>query len=248
MEHIKETTGLANMTIVGHSQGTSEIFYGLSRNTKYFKDNVNLFVGLGPLTVLTDTSPTNIYLVKFAAEFRPVLADLGIFDMASEAQTHAFFTNVCGFWIEACLVGTQFVATSNILPLNTERTRAFFGHYPAGSSVKCFVHFFQMMTNKAFQDFDYGPVENQQRYGQKTPPQVSIENIRKSGVPIALYVGNTDTIVTTKDSRWAHKALGDAVVDYREVNGGHLQFFLTEDASYFTDNAMRMIRKYNPIE
>lgn len=142
MEHIKETTGVANMTVIGHSQGTSEIFYGLSRNTTYFKDNMNLFIGLGPLTVLTDTSPTNIELVKFAFDFRPVLADLGIFDMLSERQTRAFFMNVCGFWIEACLVGTHFIATTTVLPLDVERTRAFFGHYPAGSSVKSFAHFY----------------------------------------------------------------------------------------------------------
>lgn len=84
MEHIKETTGLANVTVVAHSQGTSEIFYGLSRNTTYFKDNINLFIGLGPLTVLTDTAPVNILLVKFASELRSILADVGVYEMASE--------------------------------------------------------------------------------------------------------------------------------------------------------------------
>jgi surfactin synthase thioesterase subunit len=50
--------------------------------------------------------------------------------------------------------------------------------------------------------------------------------IKNAKVPIALYVGKDDILVNTEDQRWIASTLGDTVVDYKEVDGGHLQFFV----------------------
>ena len=48
-EFIKETTKTPNkITVMAHSQGTMAMFYGLSTDGAYLKQNVNLFVGLSP--------------------------------------------------------------------------------------------------------------------------------------------------------------------------------------------------------
>lgn len=55
---------------------------------------------------------------------------------------------------------------------------------------------------------------------------MSTAAVRDAKIPIALYVGKDDILVNTEDCRYVAKTLGDAVVDYREVPGGHLQFFV----------------------
>ena len=79
-------------------------------------------------------------------------------------------------------------------------------------------------------------------YGAPTPPEIDFQKVKEAKVPIALYVGMDDLIVSPKDSHWVRDQLGpDTVVDYLEVPGGHLQFFVGSDASYFTKNAMDLI-------
>ena len=41
--------------------------------------------------------------------------------------------------------------------------------------------------------------------------------------------------------------MGDALIEYKEFPGGHLQFFIGKDASYFTKYAMDLIKKHNPL-
>ena len=48
-----------------------------------------------------------------------------------------------------------------------------------------------------------------------------------------MYVGKHDTIVPASDSLWAKEQLGKAVVQYKEIDGGHSIFFVAKDATFF---------------
>ena len=85
-------------------------------------------------------------------------------------------------------------------------------------------------------------------YGSSTPPEIDIKKVKDAHVPIALYVGMNDLLVNPIDSRWIRDQLGnDTVVDYLEMPGGHLQFLIGKDATYFSNNAMKLIKEFNPI-
>lgn len=43
---------------------------------------------------------------------------------------------------------------------------------------------------------------------------------------MALFVGQDDTAVYPGDSKWTRQQIGEALVLYEEVNGGHLNFFI----------------------
>lgn len=83
----------------------------------------------------------------------------------------------CGIFTESCQVGVAFIASQTFKPINFDRLRAFFGHYPAGSSVKCWQHWYQVYSQSKFQDYDYGSVMNQRIYGQVSPPELNIEKV-----------------------------------------------------------------------
>ena len=50
IDYILEETHQEKIAYIGHSQGTSQMFYGLSEQEAYFKDKLSLFVALGPVT------------------------------------------------------------------------------------------------------------------------------------------------------------------------------------------------------
>ena len=42
-------SGASKLTYVGHSQGTTQMFYELSKNQDWINERVNLFVALAPI-------------------------------------------------------------------------------------------------------------------------------------------------------------------------------------------------------
>jgi hypothetical protein len=78
-------------------------------------------------------------------------------------------------------------------------------------------------------EFDFGPAKNKELYGSEMPPEVDMTKIKDSGVPVAMYVAKHDRIIYPVDSRWARDVLGSSVVDYREIDGGHVTFMVGKD-------------------
>ena len=61
ISYILEHTGYENLPYLGHSQGTSQMFYALSVDT-WFNDKISVFVAMGPVTKLTNaTSPFMVF-------------------------------------------------------------------------------------------------------------------------------------------------------------------------------------------
>ena len=56
IDYILEKTGQKKLTYLGHSQGTTQMFYGLATNEEYFKDKINSFIALAPAVKLTRCS------------------------------------------------------------------------------------------------------------------------------------------------------------------------------------------------
>ena len=48
VDFILEKTGLQDISYVGHSQGTTQMFMGLALMPEYFHDKINVFVALEP--------------------------------------------------------------------------------------------------------------------------------------------------------------------------------------------------------
>ena len=85
-------------------------------------------------------------------------------------------------------------------------------------------------------------------YGQTTPPKVNLEAVSKAnGVPIGFIVAKGDIAVTVKSQRELKKVAGDNLISYQEIDGGHTVFFKAKDMSWFKEEVMGKIHKYNPI-
>ena len=62
--------------------------------------------------------------------------------------------------------------------------------------------------------------------------------MKKSGVPIALYVGKDDLMVNLEDQRSIRDQSKDLLVEYKEVQGGHMQWFVNSDAKIYQNNIL----------
>lgn len=70
---------------------------------------------------------------------------------------------------------------------------------------------------------------NMKVYGSDSAPIIDTSKTQHTSVPIALFVGKHDTGVSLEVSHLAREILGDAVISYHEVNGGHNVFTLAKD-------------------
>lgn len=122
------------------------------------------------------------------------------------------------------------------LQLNQSVIRRIMETVPAGSSLKQFEHYGQVIQSGKFRQYDYGPAGNLERYSTTSSPEYKVENIR---APIALYYSDNDWFVDPKDVELLKTRLKNIILDYHitvpEFN--HLDFLF--------DNAA--IKVYNEI-
>ena len=62
-----------------------------------------------------------------------------------------------------------------------------------------------------------------------------------------MFVGTTDSLATKKDNEWAYSKMKNDVFQYKEFASGHLTFMVGKDMSYFSNDVMSILKKYQPI-
>ena len=73
LEYIIKTNGHSKVAYIGHSQGTTQLFYALAENESYYADKLSLFVALGPVTKLGNIkSPLLSIVSEFADIIEPI--------------------------------------------------------------------------------------------------------------------------------------------------------------------------------
>ena len=54
IDYIRDVTNQPKVAYIGHSQGTTQMFYALSENEPFFRDKVSIFIALAPVTKITN--------------------------------------------------------------------------------------------------------------------------------------------------------------------------------------------------
>ena len=49
-----------------------------------------------------------------------------------------------------------------------------------------------------------------------------------------MFVGKDDTIADSIDAQWTKDQIGEPVIHYQLIEGGHFTFLIGKDMSYFT--------------
>lgn len=255
---ILHETGKTRISYVGHSQGTSQMFAALSDplTSKFMNDHLDIFIAFAPIVYLCNQ--TNPYLVNLCKTgFESVAKMLKVYEifpghdndyskMGRNFQSQLFksFPSLSQQVYE--------MSDSNPLYDNHDLHHKFVLYHPAGSSLRCFEHFKQMIMQPKdkpkFMKFDYGKERNLIEYGCEEAPEYDFSLIN---IPVRGYVGNQDKLGDVKDCMTLRQVLKDVYnKDYEHYifdECGHLTFMwgrevtnlfvqLLEDLDYAAEN------------
>ena len=213
------------------------MFLGASLNPEYFTKRINLFIALAPVSTTANISnkaiveaAKHINLLEFAIVhelkyynwFAPMPVADGAIDM------------ICSILPDACKAVGSHIHNKDGVD-NPARFDVFMSNEPSGQSYRTFVYYAQMINNKKFTRYDYGPIKNQKVYGQREVPLVPIENYN---VPTVLMSGDLDGLATPADVAWLSETLGDKVVFQKQYHMDHFTFALGKDMTFFSEDAV----------
>lgn len=53
-------------------------------------------------------------------------------------------------------------------------------------------------------------------------------------VPIMMVAGKNDILADLEDAKWTRDEIGDAVIEFLEIDGGHETFIVGKDMTWFS--------------
>ena len=230
----------------GHSQGTSLMFSGLAQKFDFYKENLKLFVALAPVARLSNLASTLL----------SILSTISAHKMMKKAKVYEMCPNTDGTkklinFMEKHANGlTNFflglISDSQSKECNDQNSLAvYLKHYPCGCSLKCLIHFVQIIKAKKFIYFDYKKEANWAIYHQKKPPEYDLSVIKD--FPIMLIGGEKDKLASPNDVKWLNDELKDNVIYYKIIpKMGHLSFMCAKDFSWFDEPLKIILNEYTP--
>lgn len=202
IDYILNKTKQKKISYIGHSQGCIILTILLSINPAY-NEKINFAGFLAPAhfwkhssSSLVSFSETNFGLIKNTLKNSfwytlPPLDNHGYSPLEYICRPENDLFGFCE------ILYKQFVSTSDfsqykkdVLPLIVKNIQ------PA--SIKQLEHFVQCKTTGRFAYFDYGIQKNLRIYGSATSPDYNINNTK---VPVAIFYGFSDPIISYEDVR-----------------------------------------------
>lgn len=223
IDYILKLHKINKLTYIGHSQGTAQLFVGLTILPDYFKSKLNGFIALGPITSLNNLKSN---FLKVSAEYRldSLFSLLGINEIfPSPDSIHKFTALLCEKITSLCDGLLEILSDANPNVDDKESLLVFVSHFPSGASLQTLEHYGSIIRNKKF-----GKYDNEEAY--------DFNQIKE--IPIALLVGSDDQLSTVEDNRILRNNLLELNLlhFYKEYeNMGHATFFLNKKDDYIKD-------------
>ena len=200
IDYILERTNQPKLAYIGHSQGTTQMFYALSNNKAFFRDKVSIFVALAPVTKITNQKAD---MVSIAADLYVAIDDAAELIHLYEIGGANWFKNtlirkLCTTIESFCLAIQKIISTDNPDTDDLTRFAVYMGHQPNGTPSRTIMHYAQNMREDRFQEFSpnyytwFGVVK------QHETELIPLSNIKN--VPIAMFVGKSDLLANPKDA------------------------------------------------
>jgi lysosomal acid lipase/cholesteryl ester hydrolase len=214
IDYIRGITHIGKLTLIAHSQGTTQAFAGMSIMPDYFSNVLNGFLALGPVAHL-ENLPDGCFKTMSNMYVDKILVRIG-FDkdiMSFDSNHSSTQKEICKKFHCLCDLFMK-ISDEDSLGNDRKRLSVFLSHYPAGSSVQALHHFAEIIRNKKFADLEGNSYNLERIYG----------------IPIALFIGDKDNMSTLDDNLILRKRLGNNVMMYVNFKGmGHSTFMISND-------------------
>ena len=123
LEYIKDQTGQDKVAYVGHSMGTTAMFYLMATDYETFKEHVSVYVALAPVAKLSATSSPLVRM--FGHTIGPIKHSMELYNIY-ELFTYNWFTHgvlwlTCGYIPDFCYSGLTLSTDKEFLSSNHKR-------------------------------------------------------------------------------------------------------------------------------
>ena len=213
LDFVSNYTGFEKIAYIGHSQGTAQMYYGLAELQDYYASRVSVFVALGSVTLLENT--TAGYLTYTADNYEKVDDYLALWNVHEIMADKPYWWNIeyhtwCDANQDECFAKGETSVTSNPEWDDEDRFMVYGAHNPSG--VRSLLFFAQNIKMNRFQQ--WAPKFNQldPLMNKRVTDLIPLENISK--VPIAVFVGSDDIVADPIDGQWTVDQIGAAVFHY----------------------------------
>jgi len=250
IDYILADTGYSNLTYVGHSQGTLQMFASLTSGWTP-ANKINLFIALAPVTTVGHiTNALFLLLANNLSEdiWGPLFGKKG-FLLTPEGPIKDLFEETCYLSPWICDDVIEFLCGPHKGAFNNSRMDVMAGHEPGGTSTQNMKHWAQLVRDKNFQMYGYGSTGNMQHYGQKMAPLYDLGKYPTS-VPLVLVTGGEDELADPTDVQILLASLPmDPILWQYIPNYAHLDPVWAIDAAeqIYLPNLLPLIGKYNTV-
>jgi len=246
IKYVVGVTGREDLTYIGWSQGTTQMFIAATGREKAFiEKHVNLFVALSPVTYLKhQMSPLlaivgALHLGALVEEAFP----FGFLDLYQMPAIAKFFCTVTNGTL--CTITVDSICGSSSLD-KVSAIENLVAHFPAGTSVKDLNHYEQFIINDRFSRYDYGAGGNLLRYLRPSPPEYPLS---KLGLKTALFMGSADDLADPLDTAHLLQDLKDNqnLVFRKSYEGYSHVSWLVGSSSQWLEDLKPLMQRFNPL-
>jgi len=199
IDYVTGHTGQEKIFWIGHSMGTTMFWVAMSERPEY-NDKIRLMVALAPVGYMEHVESPIRLIAPFSTSLDWILTWLGLTEfMPSGPLMDLLGNTIChqNSPIQAVCANVVFLICGyNTEQLNKTMLPVILGHTPAGASTKSLIHYAQGINSHEFRRYDFGKAENQEIYGQDTPP---VYDVTKITAPVAFYWGSNDWLTGQAD-------------------------------------------------
>ena len=243
--------------LIGYSQGSSQIFAGLSDEAigEEVNSKASRFLAVCPPVVFSERSSFNFVLAEYSRQLKAAADSVGLHLVAPGRYSgDCLASKSIKKLAERFPNFLNYVVTFGCSDDGSENDRDTMAKYlsrsPNGASLRSFNHYGQLMKNSKgkgvsrFQKYDYGEELNLKKYGTVDVPEYDLGRI---SVPVSCFKGTDDGIVDLKDCEELLNVLKEAGVevrgDYEYKNWGHVSFVFPRDPSRFFEEVLTELRR-----
>ncbi|CAG9840502.1 unnamed protein product, partial [Diabrotica balteata] len=253
IDYILNVTHQSSLYYVGHSQGCTTVFVMGSERPEY-NEKIKLAVALAPGAIYKNfNEPWVLWLLNhIPIKEVELLADaLQLYQIPppyfSENDIAEMATMFCvenKFLKKTCKMQMEMMSKSMVDNVDEADIPSIFSTLVNTISVKQGFHYGQLILSGNFQNYDYGPKINQQKYNSTSPPLYNLQNIKYA---TALFSGKTDELVTPEDTQLLASQLPN-LVHYSTVplpRFSHVDFIISKSSrNLLYKPILKLLRKF----
>ena len=185
------------------------MFYKLTQTD--LSDKVNLFIALAPIVRMKNIGDKPLSLFASITTnkfFENTFKDANTWEMTGYGldDMKKFFCDLAKQFCETLEVIPDFIDSLFLAYVDSRREAIRHKRRHSGASWKEIAHYAQEIRDKGqFEAYDYGSVENINKYGSQYAPKYDVKKIQN--IPIVLFTGFQDDLATPENTLWLYNNL-----------------------------------------